>query len=69
MSLSANSVLLRMGIAALVTNATLDIILSRWMGVAGIALATTGVQVVSLLVLVVMLRRRAPQLFSNEVFS
>jgi putative peptidoglycan lipid II flippase len=63
-SLSANSVLLRMGIAALVTNATLDVILSRWMGVAGIALATTGVQVVSLLVLVVMLCRRAPQVFS-----
>jgi putative peptidoglycan lipid II flippase len=63
-SLSANAVLLRMGIAALITNTTLDLILSRWLGVAGIALATSGVQVVSLLVLVLLLRRRAPELFS-----
>jgi putative peptidoglycan lipid II flippase len=63
-SLSANAVLLRMGIAGLITNAALDLILSRFLGVAGIALATTGVQVVSLLVLVLLLRRRAPELFS-----
>jgi putative peptidoglycan lipid II flippase len=63
-SVSANAVLLRMGIAALITNAILDLVLSRWFGVAGIALATTGVQIVSLLVLIALLRRRAPELFA-----
>jgi Na+-driven multidrug efflux pump len=53
-----------MGIAALITNTILDLVLSRWFGVAGIALATTGVQVVSLLVLILLLRRRAPELFA-----
>jgi putative peptidoglycan lipid II flippase len=63
-SLSANAVLLRMGIAALITNVTLDLILSGFMGVAGIALATSGVQIVSLLVLVLLLRGRVPELFA-----
>jgi putative peptidoglycan lipid II flippase len=68
-SLSANASLLRMGIAGLITNTALDLILSRWMGVAGIALATAGVQVVSLSVLIVLLRRGAPQLFSGSTAS
>jgi putative peptidoglycan lipid II flippase len=63
-SLSANSALLRMGIAALIANTILDVILSHWMGVAGIALASSGAQLASLLVLVVLLRNRAPKLFS-----
>jgi putative peptidoglycan lipid II flippase len=63
-SLSANAVLLRMGIAALIANTILDVILSHWMGVAGIALASSGAQLVSLLVLIVLLRARAPKLFS-----
>jgi Na+-driven multidrug efflux pump len=58
-----------MGIAGLITNTALDLILSRWMGVAGIALATAGVQVVSLSVLIVLLRRGAPQLFSGSTAS
>ncbi|HEY4361477.1 MAG TPA: lipid II flippase MurJ [Bryobacteraceae bacterium] len=65
-SLSASVVLLRMGIAGLITNVVLDVILSRTMGVAGIALATAGVQVVSLIVLTILLRQRAPGLFGGR---
>ncbi len=53
-----------MGIAALIANTILDVLLSHWMGVAGIALASSGAQLASLLVLIVLLRSRAPELFS-----
>ena len=64
-ALSANRLLVWMGAAALVTNIVLDIAFSRWMGVAGIALATPCVQCVSLCVLVALLRRHEPRVFSS----
>jgi putative peptidoglycan lipid II flippase len=63
-ALSANRLLVSMGAAALVADIVLDVVFSRWMGVAGIALATPCVQCVSLCVLVVLLRRDRPELFS-----
>lgn len=57
-ALSANALLVRMGLAALATDVVLDFVFSRWIGVAGIALATPFVQAVSLVVLVWLLRRR-----------
>lgn len=62
-ALSANALLVRVGIAALITDVVLDLLFSHWWGVAGIALATPAVQVVSLLVLVWLLARREPELF------
>jgi putative peptidoglycan lipid II flippase len=64
-ALSANRLLVWMGAAALVTNIVLDIAFSRWMGVAGIALATPCVQCVSLCVLVALLCRHEPRVFSS----
>ena len=63
-ALSANRLLVSMGAAALVADIVLDVVFSRWMGVAGIALATPCVQCVSLCVLVALLRRHRPELFS-----
>jgi putative peptidoglycan lipid II flippase len=62
-ALSANVLLLPTGVAALIGNVTLDYIFSRWLGVAGIALATPLVQAISLAVLLLLLRRRVPELF------
>jgi putative peptidoglycan lipid II flippase len=56
-ALSANALLLPMGIAALTTNVIFDLLFSRWFGVAGIALATAVVRAVSLAVLILLLRR------------
>ena len=64
-ALSANRLLVWMGAAALITDIILDVAFSRWMGVAGIALATPAVQCVSLCVLVVLLRRHEPRVFSG----
>jgi len=64
-ALSANRLLVSMGAAALITDIVLDVVFSRWMGVAGIALATPCVQCVSLCVLVVLLRRHEPKVFSG----
>jgi peptidoglycan biosynthesis protein MviN/MurJ (putative lipid II flippase) len=66
-ALSANRLLIWMGAAALITDIILDIAFSRWMGVAGIALATPAVQCVSLCALVLLLRRQEPKLFSGGV--
>jgi putative peptidoglycan lipid II flippase len=63
-ALSANRLLVWMGTAALIADIVLDVVFSRWMGVAGIALATPCVQFVSLCVLVALLRRHQPELFS-----
>lgn len=64
-ALSANRLLVWMGAAALITDVVCDVVFSRWMGVAGIALATPVVQCVSLCVLVLLLRRREPRVFSG----
>jgi putative peptidoglycan lipid II flippase len=64
-ALSGNRLLVWMGAATLITDIILDLLFSRWMGVAGIALATPAVQCVSLGVLAVLLRRHEPRLFSE----
>lgn len=63
-ALSANQLLVWMGAAALVTDAALDVVFSRWTGVAGIALASPIVSAVSLLILVLLLRAHEPSVFS-----
>ncbi len=55
-ALSANGLLVWMGAAALIADVVLDVAFSRWLGVAGIALASPAVSLVSLCVLVVLLR-------------
>ncbi|HEX5431450.1 MAG TPA: lipid II flippase MurJ [Bryobacteraceae bacterium] len=61
-ALSRNALLVRMGAAALAADIVLDLVFSRWLGVAGIALATAAVQAISLLVLVSLLCRHEPKL-------
>ena len=66
-ALSANRLLVSMGAAALIADVILDIVFSRWLGVAGITLASAGVSAVSLCVLVALLHRHEPRLFSSGV--
>jgi putative peptidoglycan lipid II flippase len=63
-ALSANQLLVWVGGAALITDIVLDIVFSRWLGVAGIALASPAVAAVSLCVLVLLLRAHEPRVFS-----
>jgi len=65
-ALSANRLLVWMGASALIADVVLDVVFSRWMGVAGIALSTPVVQCVSLGVLVWLLHRHEPRLFSGR---
>ena len=65
-ALSANRLLVWAGAAALLTDIVLDVAFSRWLGVSGIALATPFVQFVSLSVLVLLLRRHEPRVFSGR---
>ena len=62
-ALSANRLLVWMGAAALIADIILDVLFSRWLGVAGIALASPAVCLVSLCVLVMLLRRHEPRVF------
>jgi putative peptidoglycan lipid II flippase len=62
-ALSANRLLVWMGAAALIADVILDVVFSRWLGVAGIALASPAVAAVSLCVLVLLLRRHEPRVF------
>jgi putative peptidoglycan lipid II flippase len=62
-ALSANALVLRAGAAAFAVNAAADLVLSRLMGVAGIALAGALAQAVLLAGLAAMLYRREPRLF------
>jgi putative peptidoglycan lipid II flippase len=64
-ALAANRLLVWTGAAALITDIVLDILFSRWMGVAGIALASSAVSVVSLAVLVLLLRAHEPRAFAG----
>ncbi len=63
-ALSANRLLVWMGLAALTTDIILDVVFSRWIGVAGIALASPAVSAVSLCVLVLLLRAHEPRVFA-----
>ncbi|MBV8845972.1 MAG: hypothetical protein JO307_24445 [Bryobacterales bacterium] len=62
-AISANALLARIGVLALISGVVLDLVFSRYLGVAGIALATVFVQIVSLVGLTVLLYRREPKLF------
>ena len=55
---AGNVVLLAVGIVNLVVNVVGNIVLSRWLGVAGIALSTVCVYAISATILIVWLRRR-----------
>jgi putative peptidoglycan lipid II flippase len=65
-SIRANDLLVKTGVLALALNIILDLLFSRWMGVAGIALATSALQPISLILLVALLLRREPRLFLAE---
>src|SRR5262249_8023394 len=65
-ALSANMLLARVGVAALIIDFAFDLVLSRWMGVAGIALSAVFVQLVSLALLGMVLYRQAPELFARH---
>ena len=55
---AGNVVLLAVGIVNLVVNVVGNIVLSRWFGVAGIALSTVCVYAISATILIGWLRRR-----------
>jgi putative peptidoglycan lipid II flippase len=59
-SMKANRLLLGAAILAAVLNLGLDLVFIRWMGVAGIALASAVVQATSLAYLVFVIRKRLP---------
>ena len=59
-SMKANQLLLRAAALAAVLNLALDLILTRWIGVAGIALATAVVQFATFLYLFYLMRTRLP---------
>jgi len=61
-AMSANGLLVRAGVAALAVNIAADWLLTRWIGVAGIALSTAIVRAVALTLLVVLICRREPRL-------
>jgi putative peptidoglycan lipid II flippase len=57
-ALESSSMLARVAVVGFVANLIADVLLARWMGVAGIALATAAVQALSSLVLLALLLRR-----------
>ncbi len=63
-SLEASSILAKVAVIAFMANLIGDIGLARWMGIAGIALATTAVQALSLLSLILLLVRRERRLLA-----
>jgi putative peptidoglycan lipid II flippase len=65
-ALSANMLLARVGVASLILDLALDLVLSHWMGVSGIALSAVLVQLVSLALLGLVLYRQAPELFARH---
>jgi putative peptidoglycan lipid II flippase len=62
----ANRMLAQTGLVLLVVNTGADWLFSRWMGVAGLALAKSLVLAAGVALLVVLLRRREPRLFAEE---
>lgn len=65
-ALEATSLLARVAIAGFIANLVGDIVLARWMGIAGIALATAVVQAVSVAALVYLLVQREPRLLATR---
>ena len=65
-ALSANTLLIGVAVGAFAANVTGDILLARWIGTAGIPLATATMQVVALVVLLVLLFRREPRLLHGD---
>jgi putative peptidoglycan lipid II flippase len=63
-ALQASSVLARVAVVGFVANVIGDILFARWIGIAGIALATAVVQAVSLLAVVILLLRRERRLIA-----
>jgi putative peptidoglycan lipid II flippase len=57
-ALESSSMLARVAVVGFVANLIADVLLARWMGIAGIALATAAVQALSLLALLALLLRR-----------
>ena len=58
-SLKANRLLLNTALAAMLSNAALNYLFMRWMGVAGITLSTSVVQALTVLLLALLLFRRS----------
>jgi Na+-driven multidrug efflux pump len=65
-ALSATSLILQAGVAAMAANLGGDLLLPRWMGVSGVALASCIAHVVYLTALLLLLYRREPRLFRRE---
>lgn len=65
-ALSATPLILRAGAAAVIVNVAGDLLLPRWMGVRGIALASGSGVVVYLIVLAALLYAREPRLFREN---
>ena len=63
-ALQVSSVLARVAVVAFVANLTGDILFARWIGIAGIALATAMVQAISLIAVVILLVRRERRLIA-----
>lgn len=59
-SMRANSLLLRAAAFSTALNLMLDLLLTRWMGIAGIALSTAIVQLAALIYLLRLMRTRLP---------
>ena len=62
-SFGASAVLARVSAAGCLVNLGADLILARWIGLPGIALATSITQCFSVMTLFLLLRRREPRLF------
>ncbi|MEP6963559.1 MAG: hypothetical protein ABI995_15875, partial [Acidobacteriota bacterium] len=62
-ALAASSLILRAGVAAMAANIVGDILLPRFMGVSGVALAAALGQAVFLIGLVALLYLKEPRLF------
>jgi putative peptidoglycan lipid II flippase len=63
-ALQVSSVLARVAVVAFVANLIGDIVFARWIGIAGIALATAMVQAISLIAVVILLVRRERRLLA-----
>ena len=61
-AVQASSLMARVAVIGFMANAVGNVVLSRWLGLAGIALSTAIVQAVSLVVLAVLLPRRERRL-------
>jgi putative peptidoglycan lipid II flippase len=59
-SMKANQLLIRAALVFGVLNLALDLVLIRWMGISGVALSSAIVQLVTVIYLVVLMRKRLP---------